>query len=820
MILKGQAEVRGEVKSATKIFDSVEKRLVVPVYQRNYDWSRKQCERLFDDLEDLITQGRPKHFFGSIVGNPETSFLWVVIDGQQRLTTLSLLMLALTRALDAGVLETKDKDLANRIRRSFLLISEKSGETKFKLKPVKNDADAYRRLFSDEKYFVEDSNLTSNYRYFIERLARTSLTGDEVWNAIESLDLMILDLEAHDDPQRIFESLNSTGLALSEADKIRNLVLMGQDSDTQEYLYENYWNVMERNVNYRTDWFIRWYLTIRLSRTPNQNAVYDEFKSLLSKRKEPVAEILRELHDYSELFREIDHPSTGNQKLDRVLGRFNLIRGDVLIPLILPLYREMRQGKLSVGEFSRIIRVLETHVFRRTIASVGANSLNKIYATVYNEVRKLRREGDSTLDIVIYLLRRRDHTSGRIPDDEEFSEAFASRNMFRLHKATTRYLFDVLENGDSNDTKDIATALENQAVSIEHIMPQTLSLPWREDLGEDAEEVHRTWLNRIGNLTVTGYNSSYSNLPFLQKRDRENGLRETAYRLNNDIRDCEVWNEVAMRHRTDVLLADALNYWCFPETSFEPVRVAPLTEPMGDDTDFTGRAVAAFEYEGVKVPVRTWAELMPRFLRVLLDEHRSEIINYANTESSALAVLNPDQATPPGVAEVDSALGVQIWSSTWSKVKELRKLFDYLGLDTEELVFTLRRNKDEVETEETVTEASPYEDLISFQELIDDEFSAPNITPVDTESLRNQFVEAFKSHRPVEPLAALNGANLQSLKTSAGAAEATPEQILAAIALTIDTPAMYAPHALHDSMAAGEISRWLESLADAGFQDV
>lgn len=806
--------MRGEVKSATKIFDSVEKRLIVPVYQRNYDWSRKQCERLFDDLEDLITQGRPKHFFGSIVGNPETSFLWIVIDGQQRLTTLSLLMLALTRSLDAGVLDTTDEELADRIRRSFLLISEKSSDPKFKLKPVKNDAEAYRRLYLDEKHFIEDSNLTSNYRYFMDRLARTSLTGDEIWNAIERLDLMILDLEAHDDPQRIFESLNSTGLALSEADKIRNLVLMGLDSATQEFLYENYWNTMERNVGYRTDWFIRWYLTIRLFRTPNQNAVYDEFKALLGKKKEPVADTLRELHDYSELFRELDHPETGNAKLDRVLGRFNLIRGDVLIPLLLPLYKEVKQGLLSEEEFARIIRLLETHTFRRTISSVGANALNKIYATMYNEVRKLRRDEDSTFDVVVYLLRRRDDTSGRIPDNDEFSEAFTTRNMFRLNKATTRYLFDVLENGDSNDTKDIAVALENQVVSIEHIMPQTLSSQWREELGARAEEIHRTWLNRVGNLTVTGYNSSYSNLPFLQKRDRANGLRETAYRLNSDVRDREIWDEEAIRQRTDKLLADALDYWRFPETSYEPVRVAPPTEPMGDDTDFTGRTVMSFEYEDVKIPVTSWADLMPRFLRVLLDEYRSELINYAMAGSAGLVILDPDEPEPQGVARVDNALGVVVASSTWSKMKELRRVFDFLGLDTEELVFTLRRTKSDEETNETsFGSESPFGDLVAFKELIDDEFARPDISPGDSESLRVQFEEAFQTYRPANPSSALDGSDLQRLKTPDGIAEATKEQVLAAIALTIDTPAFYSPNALHDSMAAGEVSRWLEHLA-------
>ncbi|QGU05295.1 hypothetical protein CETAM_10230 [Corynebacterium comes] len=806
--------MKGSVKSAYTIFDSAEKSIIIPVYQRNYDWTRKQCERLFDDLENAIRENRPKHFFGAVVGDPETSFKWIVIDGQQRLTTLSLLMLALSRSIDSRTIATSDPELASRIQRSYLKMSHSSDEVKFKLKPVKNDNLAYYRLFGDEKHFIEDSNLTSNYRYFLDRLAKTNLTGEEVWNAIERLELMILDLESHDDPQRIFESLNSTGLALSEADKIRNLVLMGLDHQTQERLYENYWNATEINVGYRTDWFIRWYLTIRLSRTPNQNAVYDEFKGVLARAVEPVEIILRDLHDYSAVFREIDTPDTGNVKLDRILDRFNLIRGDVLLPLVLPLYREFKEGQLSVDEFARIIRVLETHTFRRTISSVNANALNKIYATMYNEIRKLRRDGDGTWDVLVHLLRRRDDTSGRIPDDNEFGEAFASRNMYRMNKNMHRYMFDVLENGDSNDTKDIVTALENQIVSIEHVMPQTLTAQWRDELGGRSEEIHRSWVNRIGNLTVTGYNSSYSNLPFIQKRDRENGFRETPYRLNRDIRDRNRWDEEAMQERTRALLDAALSYWELPATDYEPKKNPPLTEPLGEETQFTGRVVTAFEYGGVKVPVWSWSELMPKVIQMLLDEHRSEIVNYAQTIGGLIVLIQGAQDLPRGIVKIDEALAVNIANDTFAKTRELRRLMGYLELDTDDLVFTLRREKADIEEQgREVQQNSPLHRLLVFEDMVE-EVASQNVTPADTESLRQQFVEIFTPLRPSDPVAALAGKDLQSLKTAEGVADATTEQVLAAMALTMDTPVIYAPHALHDSMVAGEFSLWLGRLEE------
>lgn len=314
-----------------------------------------------------------------------------------------------------------------------------TNEPKFKLKPVKNDATAYKRLFADESMFIEDSNLTANYRYFLERMTKSKLTGDQLWNAIERLDLMILDLESHDDPQRIFESLNSTGLALSEGDKIRNLILMGCEHQLQTTLYENYWNPMEKNIWYLTDWFIRWYLTIKLSRTPKRNEVYDEFKAYFKKQSSDVQTVLGDMYEYSQVMREICGSDTKNAALDAQLERFNLIRGDVQLPLLLPLYRDVKRGTLSINEFSRIIRLLEIHIFRRTVASVPTNSLNKIYETMYNDMRKIRGEKDTAYDVLTYLLRRRDGSTGRIPSDEEFSAEFRTRNMYNIHK-TWAYL--------------------------------------------------------------------------------------------------------------------------------------------------------------------------------------------------------------------------------------------------------------------------------------------------------------------------------------------------------------------------------------------
>ncbi|WP_347004347.1 DUF262 domain-containing protein [Corynebacterium striatum] len=804
--------MKGEVKQAYTIFDSVEKELIIPVYQRNYDWSKKQCERLFDDLETLITENRERHFFGSIVGNPETSFKWVVIDGQQRLTTLSLYILALTHLLDTGVVTSEDPELARRLRTSYLMKNSSTNEPKFKLKPVKNDATAYKRLFADESMFIEDSNLTANYRYFLERMTKSKLTGDQLWNVIERLDLMILDLESHDDPQRIFESLNSTGLALSEGDKIRNLILMGCEHQLQTTLYENYWNPMEKNIWYLTDWFIRWYLTIKLSRTPKRNEVYDEFKAYFKKQSSDVQTVLGDMYEYSQVMREICGSDTKNAALDAQLERFNLIRGDVQLPLLLPLYRDVKRGTISINEFSRIIRLLEIHIFRRTVASVPTNSLNKIYETMYNDMRKIRGEKDTAYDVLTYLLRRRDGSTGRIPSDEEFSAEFRTRNMYNIHKNVRAYLFDVRENGDSNDTKDIATALENGNVSVEHIMPQTLNAQWKEDLGENFQEIHQTWVNRIGNLTVTGYNSAYSNSNFITKRDREKGFRETGYRLNDDVKTKDKWDRTAMEQRTDALLRRALNYWYLPSSDFIPKREMLPTEPMGDDANFTGRSISAFEWESIKIPVKTWAEFVHMLLKLMAERYRTELINFVEQASGTLVLTKSGYAYSSRVREVDAGLGVVLSTSTDQKISFLRRLFDHLQLDTNEVILTLRKTAGESQRNEEEAE-STYSALTVFKSMADD-FCSQNVTPEDTQQFENQFAEALEKFRPDEPAAVLGTKPLSELETAEGIAAASAEEIIAAICLTYDKPPVYFPNAMFHAIADGHMSKWLARIED------
>ena len=800
--------MKGNVKDIYTIFDGTDKELIIPVYQRNYDWGEKQCERLYNDLVEVIKKDRPKHFFGAVVGKPETGFTWVVIDGQQRLTTTSLLMLALSNSLVQGIVTSEDPDLADKIRRNYLegAGSSVTQETKIKLKPVKQDLEAYRKLLTNEEP-VETSTVTANYRYFMDRIAQGELTGDELWDAICRLEAMILDLESHDDPQRIFESLNSTGKELKESDKIRNLVLMGLPAKTQEQLYEHFWNRIERNVHFDTDTFIRVYLVSRTRKTPRFDALYEAFKEYLDTSEIAVQEVLESMRDYSQYFRDLNAASTGIARADARLRRFNLLRHEVTMPALMPLLGDYRLGDITADDFADTIEIVDAYFFRRMVVGVPSNALNKIFATLYSDARRLRTEGAKVTDIITYLLLRRAETSGRFPTDEEFQEAFATRNFFNFTATNRRYLFECLENTWSKDNRAIATAIERGDLSIEHVMPQTLTKDWREELGPDAEEVHQTWLHRIGNLTITGYNSEYSNASFTTKKTIEDGFNSSPYRLNDYIKQTTTWAEDDIRHRNDELTRRALQYWPMIDTDFEPVREPLPTLPMGEDTSFTNRVIVSYEFDGTTTTVKSFKDMIRFVLRQLLAEHHETIYEYAANDGLGFTVGKT--ASSRYQEELAPDLWVTISNPTNDKMNILRALFNHLDIDSDDLVFTLRPFQEEESADEG---QNPYAELIKFAPRFES-LEGTEATEDDIAELRAEFGKVFIDFEIDEWREVTGGRGYVQLAEASTVAQLSVEEALAAIMMVKDLESML-PGTFRRTVTDGALARWLHRIAE------
>lgn len=811
--------MKGQPTEIWKLYNKANSTLEIPVYQRNYDWQILQCTRLFDDLEQLAQaepDRHPKHFFGAVVGKSEDSWKWVVIDGQQRLTTISLLILALAHAAAAKELDPgENNELPRRIVDDFLLVDADPRNLKFKLKPVKNDAAAYKALFGPEDGFIESSNVTANYRYFRQRLAATSLTAAQLWDAICRLEVMHLDLESHDDPQRIFESLNSTGLNLSESDKIRNFVLMNQPLSEQERLYEDRWNPIEENVDYYTDWFIRWYLTAKTSKTPKESDVFEAFKRFAERSKDGIPQILDDMFEYSKNSRALTHAATGFATVDRRLRRANLIIGDVVHPFLMPVVADAKSGVIGENDLQEIIRIIETYLFRRITCGVAANAVNKIMATAYTEMRKLRTENQAYASLLTYLLRRRDGGSGRFPSDSEFSENFAARDSYHLRPSYRRYLFDVLENGDSKDSRDIASGIESGDLTIEHIMPQTLTHAWEEELGDNAERIHETWENRIGNLTVTGYNSAYSNSSFTRKKELDHGFTSSPYRLNADVKTVHRWDDAAMGSRSARLTNEALEYWSFIETDFAPPEVVRPTEPLGTDTSFRGRDVTAYEYEDASETVTDWANLTPKLLTVLLQQHRSALLEYASTDT--LLTTNPaDYRGSRELRVVDPGLGVSVSNNTDTKIGLFRRIFDHLNLDPEELMFTLRPHKTgRKEADRTDEAPNRFAALTKFGDAVA-EVVALQPGPSETEKLRGELAKEFGPFKREDWTHDIGERPLAAFTSVTPIDTMTQEEVFAVITGLFASEKMLGPGALHGALIDGSFHRYLQRLEEVG----
>ena len=391
--LRRSIELNGSAQPLVKFLDGAGKRFIIPVYQRNYDWKIDNCKQLLDDLIRVIQEKRESHFFGSIVSvanvHGATSEL-LIIDGQQRITTISLLFLAMVNLMEENILTATDPVLVQRIKMTYLVDQFAPDERKIKLKPIKDDSDAFEKLFKSPDDYNNASVVTRNYNYFFNRLKEeNSISPDALFNAICSLIIIDISLDPYkDDAQLIFESLNSTGLDLSEGDKIRNYVLMGKDADTQEQLYYTYWNNIEKNTSFSVSDFIRHYLTGVLSRTPAINDVYNCFKMYVESNHIDKQDLLKSLTEYSVYYKEITTASSHSVKVNIVLRRLNTLDMSVSYPYLLQLWDYKKKNNISEDDLTEVLFVLEIYIFRRLICGVPTNALNKIFTLLHRDCVK------------------------------------------------------------------------------------------------------------------------------------------------------------------------------------------------------------------------------------------------------------------------------------------------------------------------------------------------------------------------------------------------------------------------------------------------
>ena len=372
--------MKGAELRLIEYMEGSKKRFIIPVYQRNYDWRIENCKQLFDDLVKVVKDSRKSHFFGSLVSVYEpsgrnTEFL--VIDGQQRLTTVSLLFLAMYNLITNGILIPQDESLATQIYEEFLVDKYQPKETRIKLKPVKNDKKAFDKLFAGEDEYIRESNLTANYKYFYERIQKQEVTLDELFDAICRLEIINITLNNEDNAQLIFESLNSTGLELSEGDKIRNFILMGLQPQRQEEYYEKYWNNIELCTKYDVSAFVRDYLSVKQQMIPAQKKIYTTFKKFVESGNTEIKDLLEEMLAYAKRYQILLGEKTENKALNACISRLNRLETTVTRPYFLEVLRLSDEKVLTLAQVAEIFRIAENFIFRRFICDIPTNALNK-----------------------------------------------------------------------------------------------------------------------------------------------------------------------------------------------------------------------------------------------------------------------------------------------------------------------------------------------------------------------------------------------------------------------------------------------------------
>lgn len=691
--------MKGSEQRLVEYMDGAKKRFVIPVYQRNYDWKMENCKQLFDDLVKIIRNGRKSHFFGSIVSvyNPDgRNSEYLIIDGQQRLTTVSLLFLAMYNLLEKKLVVANDQSLSRQLYEDFLVDKYQPEETRIKLKPVKNDSKAFGKLFDDSSEHMPDSNLTVNYNYFYDRIQRAEISMDELFDAICHLEIISIQLNQDDNPQLIFESLNSTGLALSEGDKIRNFILMGLPTKQQEDFYEKYWNRIEECTGYDVSSFIRDYLSVKQTAIPQISRVYATFKSYVDEQNISTEDLLSDMLKYAKFYQILRVGNTNSTVLNSCIYRLNRLETAVTRPFFLEVLRLNSENLLSLDEVTQIFLTCENYVFRRLICDLPTNALNKIFLMLHKEIMRYDGSADRYFEKFKFaMLSKKERV--RFPDDAEFAAAFAAKPMYMMNSKNKHYLFERLENHGTSEDKAVWEHIDRGDYSIEHIMPQHLTPAWVEALGEDYEAIHETWLHRIANLTLTAYNSKYSNNTFIEKRDMQNGFKDSGIRMNQRIAQKESWGLPELIERNELLQQRALEIWAAPVTTYVAPEKQLDSFTLDDDVEFTGKTIARFGFKGMEQPVSSWVDMYLKVLKLLHFEDKSVLsrLAYIDDDNVELSIqVSYTESSFSKCAEIDN--GIYIWTntSTQYKINTLRKFFVLYGADPEDLVFYM---KDEAE---------------------------------------------------------------------------------------------------------------------------
>lgn len=628
------------------------KQYCIPVFQRDYAWTEEQCTKLFEDIVMAYKKDRP-HFCGSFVyaplGSKKHIDSYIIIDGQQRFTTLYILIKALADSAD----DDRDKDalqryLYNEDKFDRYGLDEKS---KLKLKPVKTDNDQLLLLMSGKIEQMDKSRrgiIYHNYMLFMQLiksfLEESSANSVLMINdGIEKLICADIRLDTDDNAQEIFERINSTGIKLGLADLIRNYILM-TDTD-QERLYEEYWLTVQNLLPDKLlDNFFIDYLNMKSDGFVKESEAYKSFKQVYVEGKYDNEKMLQEILHYAKQYYVFCYGSSDfGVEVNKALAGLRKLKQTTVYLFLFRVFDDYENGIINKNELARVLKMLLSYSIRRLVCEIGSNTLRGLYKTLYGRVFEQKENKNTYYDsLVSFFLQQT--SKNTIPSDNEFVTALQEKNLYSKN-ALCKYLLCAIENQGKE-------TLDTENLSIEHIMPQNknLSMSWQKMLGENWQSVHEKYLHTLGNLTLTGYNSELGDKPFEKKKEK---LEETITHiavLYSDVKDKSEWNSVNMEKRAKRLAEIILKL--FPIE--QPKIKIEFTDPhyklytLANPDDATYKTVNYFEFLGERVNVSSFAEMVRSIAQILYDMDNSIIDDMAKKHEPL-----PEWTTPAFSYEED-----------------------------------------------------------------------------------------------------------------------------------------------------------------------
>ena len=663
----------------------------IPVYQRNYDWSESNCNRLLDDIYDIMQSG-DKHFIGTIVFMAAKSggFAlqeYIIIDGQQRLTTLMLILKALS-----VVAKNVGDDCYHEIEEQYLHNKYCAEEFKVKLKPIKSDNNQFLLLLEDKiDEMDEDTHIYHNFMLCKERFERWAEKGvnpSQVLDALTKLEIVEIVLtKGEDDPQVIFESINSTGLELSNADLIRNYLLM--NADDQEKLYEDYWLYIEKTLRNKMDYsnldaFFMQYIVYKTSKPVNSRQLYNSFVKLFKNSGYSQESILKELRYYAEIFGAFVYGSAKySERINKLLYRLRVLNQTTCYPFLLHVFDDYHQGVITEETVERILQFILAYLLRRMVCGVPSNTLRGLFTYLYNRIFKVtsnKQKYYESLNKFLFTVSSKDV----IPSAAEFERALQKANIYG-NNALCRFLLLDIENGDGKEV------LQAENLTIEHIMPQTLSADWNHIRPEEHEE----YLHTLGNLSVTGYNSELSNKSFAEKQNiiRENSK---AVVLNCDVLNKESWNIADIQSRAKRLAGIVLTRYKIDrvlDDSIEFEYIETLTLDNYDEV--TGKKLVSFKLFGETYRQNKYALMLLDVIKLLDKKSPGKLqalaeSNYSfNSTKRKHAHLNLDGSGMCWPWKVTDGIYLEANLSAWSCIRFIENLLTEFGFEKNQFSFNI-----------------------------------------------------------------------------------------------------------------------------------